>query len=218
MGGLYFAFCKIPDAFAEEAEMSTTESSSHVAVARAADIEPLINVMVLAFSADPVARWMYRDAQRYLGFFGRFIRAFAGKAFLTGTAWCIEGMLGGALWLPPGVNPDEDAIVAILDESVPRDVMTDVNAMFAEMAAYHPRIPHWYLPTIGIEPHLHRKGLGSALLKDGLNRCDREHMPAYLESSNLANVPLYQRLGFEVLGVIRAGGSPPMVPMLRAAR
>jgi ribosomal protein S18 acetylase RimI-like enzyme len=195
-----------------------TGNSSRVAADRPADMEPLISVMVLAFAADPVARWMYRDPQRYLAYFGRFIRAFAGKAFSSGTAWCIDGNLGGALWLPPGVKPDEDAIATILDGSVPRDVMADVNAMFGEMAAYHPRNPHWCLPTIGIEPHLHRKGLGSALLTQALSRCDQEHMPAYLESSNSANTALYQRFGFKGLGVICAGGSPPMVPMLRGAR
>ena len=195
-----------------------TGNSSRVVAARPADMEPLISVMVLAFAADPVARWMYRDPQRYLAYFGRFMRAFAGKAFSTGTAWCIDGNLGGALWLPPGAKPDEGMIAAILDESVPREVMADVNTMFGEMAAYHPRDPHWYLPTIGIEPHLHRKGLGSALLTQAVRRCDDEHMPAYLESSNSANGALYQRFGFEVLGVIRAGNSPPMIPMLRGAR
>jgi ribosomal protein S18 acetylase RimI-like enzyme len=168
-----------------------TANSSRVAAALPADMEPLISVMVLAFAADPVARWMYRDPQRYLAYFGRFIRAFAGKAFSSGTAWCIDGNLGGALWLPPGVKPDEGAIATILDESVPRDVMADVNAMFGEMAACHPRNPHWYLPTIGIEPHLHRKGLGSALLTQALSRCDQERMPAYLESSNSTNTALY---------------------------
>jgi ribosomal protein S18 acetylase RimI-like enzyme len=86
------------------------------------------------------------------------------------------------------------------------------------MADYHPRDPHWYLPTIGIEPHLRRKGLGSALMTEALSRCDQEHMPAYLEASNPANMVLYQRFGFEALGAIRAGDSPPMVPMLRGAR
>jgi ribosomal protein S18 acetylase RimI-like enzyme len=194
-----------------------TGNSSRVATAGPADMEQLISVMVLAFAGDPVARWMYRNPQRYLAYFGRFIRAFAGKAFSSGTAWCIDGNLGGALWLPPGVKPDEDAIAAILAESVPPEVMADVGAMFGEMAAYHPRDPHWYLPTIGIEPHLRGKGLGSALLTEALSRCDQEHMPAYLESSNSANTALYQRFGFQGLGVIRAGSSPPMMPMLRGA-
>jgi ribosomal protein S18 acetylase RimI-like enzyme len=191
---------------------------SRVARAQPAEIDALIDVMVLAFAGDPVARWMYRDPRRYLAYFGRFIRAFAGKAFSTGTAWCIQGNLGSALWLPPGVKPDEYAIAVILDESVPLNVMADVNAMFSEMAAYHPRDPHWYLPTIGIEPDCHNKGLGSALLAESLSRCDQEHMPAYLESSNPANEMLYRRNGFEALGVIRAGDSPPLVPMLRRAR
>ena len=195
-----------------------TANSSRVAIAGPADWEPLISVMVLAFAADPVARWMYRDPQRYLACFGRFIGAFAGRAFSTGTAWCIDGNLGGALWLPPGVKPDEQAVAAILDESVPRDVLADVNAMFGEMAAYHPREPHWYLPTIGVEPDLHRRGLGSALLREAHNRCDQEHKPTYLESSNPANTALYQRHGFVALGVVRAAQSPPMVPMMRDAR
>jgi len=57
---------------------------SCVAAAGPTDLEPLINVIVLAFAADPVARWMYPDPERYLAYFGRFIRAFASKAFSTG--------------------------------------------------------------------------------------------------------------------------------------
>jgi hypothetical protein len=60
-------------------------------------METLINVMVLAFVADTVARWIYRDPQRYLVNFGRFIESFAGNAFSTGTARCIEGNLGAGL-------------------------------------------------------------------------------------------------------------------------
>jgi GNAT superfamily N-acetyltransferase len=203
---------------AYEVKMSMTGNSSPVVAAGSADMEPLISVMVLAFAADPVARWMYPDPRQYLAYFGRFVRAFAGKAFSTGTAWCIDGNLGGALWLPPGVRPNEDAITSILCESVSCDMIADVNSMFTEMAAYHPRNPHWYLSTIGIEPHVHRMGFGSALLAEALGRCDRQHMPAYLESSNPANETFYRRLGFEPLGVIRAGHSPPMFPMLRVAR
>jgi ribosomal protein S18 acetylase RimI-like enzyme len=194
------------------------KNASRIVAAQPADMEPSIGVMVRAFAADPVARWMYRDPRRYLVYFGRFIRAFAGLAFSTGTAWCLEGNLGAALWLPPGVKPDANAVAGILDESIPRDVTADVNGMFAEMTACHPHHPHWYLATIGVEPHLHGKGFGSRLLMETLKQCDQERMPAYLESSNPANTALYQRFGFEGLGVIRVGRSPPMVPMIRSAR
>ena len=63
-----------------------------------------------------------------------------------------------------------------------------------------------------------RKGYGSALLQHALSQCDREHAPAYLESTNPVNVPLYERYGFKVLATIQIGSSPPIFPMLRAAR
>ena len=51
-----------------------------------------------------------------------------------------------------------------------------------------------------------------------LDACDRDHAPAYLESNNPKNVPLYERHGFELLGTIQAGTSPPIFPMLRKPR
>jgi hypothetical protein len=51
-----------------------------------------------------------------------------------------------------------------------------------------------------------------------LRRCDEERMPAYLESTNPRNLSLYLRHGFEILGTIRVGEAPPVVPMLRPPR
>ena len=47
---------------------------------------------------------------------------------------------------------------------------------------------------------------------------DRDHLPAYLDSTNPRNVPFYQRHGFEVTGRWQAGDSPPIISMLRGAR
>jgi hypothetical protein len=46
---------------------------------------------------------------------------------------------------------------------------------------------------------------------------DETGLPAYLESSNPRNIPLYERFGFELLGVIQGGDFPPITPMLRSA-
>jgi GNAT superfamily N-acetyltransferase len=71
---------------------------------------------------------------------------------------------------------------------------------------------------IGIDPAHQGKGLGGTLIKQATDICDRDGALAYLESSNLRNVPLYERHGFEVLGTIQAGQSPTIVPMLRKPR
>ena len=52
----------------------------------------------------------------------------------------------------------------------------------------------------------------------GVRECDAQGLPAYLESSHPRNVPLYERHGFEVMGVIQPGDFPPLIPMLRPAR
>ena len=64
---------------------------------------------------------------------------------------------------------------------------------------------HWYLPLIGVDPFHQRKGYGSALLRHVLRLCDRDGTPAYLESTNPANVPLYERHGFRVLATSSGG-------------
>lgn len=62
------------------------------------------------------------------------------------------------------------------------------------------------------------KGLGAQLLQAALGRCDAEGLPAYLESSNPANISLYERHGFRVTAEIRVGDAPPVFPMLRPGR
>jgi hypothetical protein len=86
------------------------------------------------------------------------------------------------------------------------------------MASYQPAEPHWFLPLIGVDPICRGKGHGSALLAHMVARCDRDGQLAYLDSTNSRNVPLYERHGFERLGVIKVGSGPPVYPLLRRPR
>jgi len=183
-----------------------------------AEEEAAINVVVLAFSADPAARWLYPDPHQYIVNFPSFVRAFGGKAFEQGSAYSIDGCSGAALWLPPDVHPDEETLVGLIQRSVSEQKLEEVLAVFEQMGSYHPSEPHWYLPLIGVDPALHGKGYGSALMKPALSRCDRDQKVAYLESSNPKNITLHERHGFELLGTIQVGASPPICPILRKPR
>jgi hypothetical protein len=60
-------------------------------------------------------------------------------------------------------------------------------------------------------------GAGGALLRSRLSRCDASGEPAYLESSKLTNVPLYQHFGFDPTGPVDLPtGVPVITPMWRA--
>lgn len=194
------------------------ESSRSVRAMTSADAAAGIDTIVLAFAADPVARWTWPQPRQYLASMPNLARAFGGNAFAHGSAYRTEDLAGVALWLPPGVQPDHEGLGETIRRSVAPPLLDDVVAMFERMAAYHPSEPHWYLPLIGVDPTRQGKGLGDALMAHALERCDRDGAPAYLESTNPRNVSLYRRHGFEALGTIQVGSSPPMTPMLRPAR
>jgi len=177
-----------------------------------------IATVTMGFSTDPVARWFYPEPAEYFHWFPKFVRAFAGGSISGGSAYCTSNYSGAALWLRPGVHPDEQAMVALVEESLPQNRHATVFELFEKMGAGHPGEPHWYLPMIGVDTFQQNKGIGSSLMRHALERCDVEGLPAYLESSNPRNIPLYLRFGFEPVGEISAGGSPPLVPMLRKAR
>jgi len=189
-----------------------------IKTATASDQDHTIATVVLAFSADPMARWSYPDPHEYLRYFPDLVRALGGKAFEHGTAYYVDGFSGAALWLPPDVHPPEDELIALAQRTVSEQNQEAVFSIFEQMGSYHPTEPHWYLPLIGVDPARQGNGYGSALMEYALIRCDRENEPAYLESSNPRNIPLYKRHGFELLGTIQVGSSPPLFPMLRRPR
>ncbi len=177
-----------------------------------------IDTIVLAFSSDPVWRWCWPDPHRYLQSAPCFARAFAGSAFTHDGAYCSDDYAGACLWLLPNVHSDEAAMGDVLQRTLSEAVRSDLTGVLEQMAEYRPTEPHWYLPIIGVDPLHQGKGYGSTLMKCALQDCDREHLPAYLESTNDQNVPLYQRHGFEVVGTIQSGTSPTILPMYRSPR
>jgi ribosomal protein S18 acetylase RimI-like enzyme len=193
-------------------------TTPRVKTAGPSDEAPAIAVVVLAFSADPAARWTWPDPHQYLAHFPEFVKTLGGKAFAHGSGYYVDGHVGAALWLPPDIHPDEDALMTLLRRTGSPSAQKDVLAVFEQMERYHPREPHWFLPFIGIDPTQQGKGYGAALMKHALTPCDRDRTLAYLESSNPKNIPLYERHGFELLGTIQVESSPPIFPMLRKPR
>lgn len=186
--------------------------------ATASDEASIIAVMLLAFSTDPATRWTWPDPQQYLQHFPKFVETLGGKAIAHGSAYCADGHAGAALWLPPGVSPEEEKLTELFERTAYGPAKKDLLAVFEQMGRYHPQEPHWYLPFIGVDPQRQGKGYGAALMQRSLIPCDRDRVLAYLESSNPKNIPLYERHGFELLGKIQVGNSPPIFPMLRKPR
>jgi GNAT superfamily N-acetyltransferase len=158
-----------------------------------------ISTIVLGFAGDPIARWVWPDSSEYLRMMPRFVKAFGGRAFEHGTAYVAEGVRAAALWLPPGVEPDEAAMGAVLEEALRPEIANDLSVILKGMAEHHPHEPHWYLPVVAADPNWIGQGLGALLMNHALRRCDEEGIAAYLESSNPRNISLYERHGFRIV-------------------
>ena len=186
-----------------------------ITIGKPADKARLLHTLVLGFSADPVARWASPDAATFLDRRHEFFDAFGGAAFEHGTAFVADDGAAVATWLPPGVEPDGEVMAAIMDEQTPAHRKAEMDVFVEQMDRFHPKEPVWYLPLIAADPAHRGRGLGTALMEAAIERIDADGRPAWLESSNPRNIPLYQRFGFEIVGEIRTETSPVLTPMLR---
>jgi ribosomal protein S18 acetylase RimI-like enzyme len=199
-------------------EMTITQIAIAVRKAVPADLPELAGVLGRAIYDDPVMRWAIPDDERRQvilpGFFSLVAEAFLplDEVHIT------EGLIGVALWVPPGKQPvgEEDAetfgrrMAEIAGGDAPR--LFEVDAL---LAAHHPHTPNYHLQFLGVEPGWQGHGIGSALIGEVLERSDREGIPAYLEATTERSVKLYQRHGFEVIGKLVLPSGPPLWPMWR---
>lgn len=177
-------------------------------------METLVSVLTDAFGRDPVMNWVIPAPQLYPRFFRLLLR----DLFLPrGLVHLDADARGAALWLPPGESFDLrpspqllGLIMRLLLTRGPRPLLR-IPQQGALFERHHPPQPHYHLVFVGARQLHQGRGIGSALIKQGTRICDREHMPAYLESSNELNVPLYQRHGFEVMSQETLPGNGPRV-------
>ena len=168
-----------------------------------ADVPALSRALARAFEDDPVMGWLFPPGSS--GRMQRLARLFAlglRKRYLRhDEVWTTPDLAGAAVWTPPGhwkmdrgqMVRSAPAVVSILRGRLPLSMRG-----LSMVERRHPPEPHWYLAILGAEPSRQRGGLGTALIGPVLDRCDRQGIGAYLESSKPENVPYYRRFGFEV--------------------
>src|SRR5213592_3271679 len=159
--------------------------------ARGDEVPQLAAMLARAFHDDPVTAWFIRNDARRPRYAARFF------------AWQLHRLLGqdhvhvaadgsgAALWALPGQWRESTwqalrlfvALVPTLVSHLP-----SAARGVERVESRHPEDPHLYLAVLGTDPPAQGRGIGSALLRPGLELCDREGLPAYLESSKERNV------------------------------
>ena len=194
--------------------------STHARVATDADLDGLTSTFTAAFQTDPVwGGWAFPDRDA-LAVWWRF---YIHSALRYPCMWVKGEYAAASIWIPPDgteLTEDEGARVGSLLTHLVGARAPEVVELLERFETCHPRgRPHYYLSLLATDPAHRSHGHGLRLLADNLRRLDAEGASAYLEASNPANVPLYERHGFKLLGAFDLpDGGPTVHTMWRTPR
>ncbi len=189
-------------------------SVPQVRVATTSEIPTLATILARAFDRDPLVDWWARkDGRRGAVIEEMFAHALKRNVPL-GSVYVTEDGTGVALWEAPNVPAPG------------LRGMLDAWRLFARVAgwrhfpavwrslrmldAHHPHTPHYYLLAIGVLPGQQGRGIGTALMRPVLERCNREGVPGYLVCTTSRNIPLYERNGFHVTETLQMPKDGPL--------
>jgi GNAT superfamily N-acetyltransferase len=170
-------------------------------VATQADFDAVVATIVAAFYEDPLWSWMFPDparrAEQHATVFGLYVESALPK---DGVWMSDDRASAAAVFTPPGERELTEEAEAQLEAFIPEALGDHAPAVLETLKRFEAAIPqeshYYYLSFLGTHPDRRGRGIGWGLLRELAARADREGRPIYLESTNPANTPRYERLGF----------------------
>jgi len=198
----------------------THQPRTDLAVRKAAgqDLPGVVETLTAAFHDDPFMTWWVPDEARRREILPACFEVIVDANHPHDQLYTTDPVpAAAAVWIPPGAQPTADEAAEMVSWYVDVAAETAERLLCAleRMDEHHPTEPHAYLFLLGTRPAWQSQGLGSALLREVLDRCDRDGTPAYLEATSSGNRRLYARHGFEVVGEIALPDGPSLWPMWR---
>jgi len=173
-------------------------------------------VLARAFYDDPAMSWTFPSDRKRLAQAERFWAIRLRYMAPQEEVYVTDDLAGAAVWTLPDrwhVSWRETGELARM-MLTPRLPMLFSGLQRLEKS--HPHEPHsFYLAVLGTDPPRQGEGVGSVLIQPVLELCDRDCVPAYLESSKERNIDFYSRFGFRVVSEVQLPRGPRMWPMWR---
>jgi GNAT superfamily N-acetyltransferase len=180
-----------------------------------ADRNEIVAILCDAFRDDPVYRWVFRNPRTYEYWLRASMRESTDRAFSVGHVIVANvgdrgELTGVALWYPPpghgrfGWQIYEPSLADFFGAWPWRWLLTfdwAAHGRNGEMDRFLARIqpterlPYWYLAALAVKRTHQRRGIGTALLREGLARAISDQLPVCLRSWEHV-IPFYERYRF----------------------
>ena len=204
------------------------------------DVGAAARVFAHAFMVEPGGAGLFPDPTLRLRLLEHTGRLIVERALRHATAYGVDadGQLAAlAVWDPPGVRPRLPPLrtlptllrrTALIAGQLPtvagtvrghRRELLRLGLDRQRAVRVASRGPSWHLGFLATHPDHQGRGFGRALVDHVLRRCDEDALPAWLETTDPVNPPIYERLGFfTVARIDRAAWLPGLWVMRREPR
>lgn len=181
-----------------------------------ADVRAAAAVFGRSFHTTPQWEWLIPDERARAGVLPAFFRSSFGHVRRHGRLMVAvddaDTVVGAIAWSAPGQwkTPAWRGVLAapaLLRHLAGRGLRTFAERgrrIDAATHAAHPTEEHWYLAGVAVDPAAQTGGVGTALIREGLDVADSQGQPVYLECVEEL-IPYYERFGFAVTGRIEPG-------------
>lgn len=173
--------------------------SERVRLATPADRAPVVATVVAAFEHDPAFR-LFFAADAFTEQAALFVGALFDRRVARQAVWVVDDGAGVAMWEPPGGPTDDDVDV------LPDDARARLGAWDSAVHHLMPTEPHWYLGILATHPSHAGQGLAKLAAAPGLATATGAGLSCWLETATAANVAMYERRGWTVVGAVEVDG------------
>lgn len=189
--------------------------------ATAHDVPAVTACLTSAFFDDPLwGQWAFPEQATRSGRLYQLMNAWASAGVRHPWVRMTDSAEAVAVWLPPGepeMTSEQERAFEVLVDRLLGERASDLQAILDLFEKHHPMEPHYYLSLWATHGDHAGRGLGTMLIQENLARIDSERMPAYLESTNPANLSRYEALGFDRRDEFGHERGPVIPTMARAS-
>lgn len=193
---------------------SAAQAPARIRLATAGDKAVAVAMLTESFREDPHINWYSGNGPRKR----QKIRALMAYAFekslANGDVYITEEQTAVAIWKN---QPQQRMSWGLLWETLrfllvygPGKVMA-ISKLDQQIEAKYPAgRPKYYLWVLGTHPDHQGKGLGSRLMNPLLAEAEHRGLEVYLETTNIRNLPIYEKKGFAPYDKLSVPGNPPI--------